>query len=487
MSIDQSKSKYCHIKIRNTELVALLETDYEFVCLAQLSVTLLKDFNYNQINNRRMSLGIEAVQCTAEQLELLKSACAAPCSMKRSGMIKRQDAERLVKSFLDDNQPLNLVKNLIIVVEHEFGWGCKGEFHTSLYNHSRAKCIRCLSCKIFLSPNKFTFHGHHRAGKTYNKRNTANLNLWRRHLKMINPTNDEIIRTTWDEIKASFHGFFLKRDKKSSNDQWSDNSDCDSNVDMELFKSISRKELCYLFYKMEEDVTDAKTSRRIERGKCNFCHYTYKDTKGHYGNFKTHIISQHKKIAELELKEYLGRRQSNKVDWILPQDQDESATEHSDYDHHYEPNEATTESRNFGQDDRSDKNTEPNQSLVFSANEMNVNTKQDSRIDTRTTSLTLYHHTHPKQMKFTKSLVKNLVINAGMSVSIVDTQGFKAFQSEIDIQLAPITSHDIATEFLPEFEKRVNTQVDKLLKNVDKITITCDIWTDRSLNTLLGR
>ncbi|XP_029159825.1 uncharacterized protein LOC114931855, partial [Nylanderia fulva] len=75
------------------------------LCLAQISNTLLKQFSYNEIHNRRVALGITCVQCTPVQLEILRRAGAMPVSSRRCGMITRREAERLCKSFLGDNAP----------------------------------------------------------------------------------------------------------------------------------------------------------------------------------------------------------------------------------------------------------------------------------------------------------------------------------------------------------------------------------------------
>ena len=40
----------------------------ERLCLAQISNTLLKEYSYNEIHNRRVALGITCVQCTPVQV-----------------------------------------------------------------------------------------------------------------------------------------------------------------------------------------------------------------------------------------------------------------------------------------------------------------------------------------------------------------------------------------------------------------------------------
>ena len=90
--------------------------------------------SYNEIHNRRVALGITCIQCTPVQLELLRRAGAMPVSSRRCGMITRREAERLVKSFLDDAAPPKLPEDFVFDVEHSCGWGCRGAFIPSRYN-----------------------------------------------------------------------------------------------------------------------------------------------------------------------------------------------------------------------------------------------------------------------------------------------------------------------------------------------------------------
>jgi hypothetical protein len=85
--------------------VSLVMDGKERLCLAQISSTLLKEFSYNEIHNRRVALGITCVQCTPVQLEILRRAGAMPVTSRRCGMITRREAERLCQSFLGDHAP----------------------------------------------------------------------------------------------------------------------------------------------------------------------------------------------------------------------------------------------------------------------------------------------------------------------------------------------------------------------------------------------
>lgn len=192
-------------------IVSLIIENQERLCLAQISNTLLKDFSYNEIHNRRVALGITCVQCTPVQLEILRRAGAMPVSSRRCGMITRREAERLCKSFLGDNSPPRLPEDFAFSVHHECAWGCRGAFMPSRYNSSRAKCIKCTVCGLFFSPNKFIFHSH-RTGPNakYVQPDAANFNSWRRHMKLSGTPQDEVVHA-WEDVKAMFNGGTRKR------------------------------------------------------------------------------------------------------------------------------------------------------------------------------------------------------------------------------------------------------------------------------------
>lgn len=179
--------------------------------MAQISNTLLKQFSYNEIHNRRVALGITCVQCTPVQLEILRRAGAMPVSSRRCGMITRREAERLCKSFLGDNSPPRLPDDFSFSVYHECAWGCRGQFLPSRYNSSRAKCIKCTYCGLFFSPNKFIFHSHRMGpGDKYIQPDAANFNSWRRHMKLSGVSPEEIV-FAWEDVKAMFNGGTRKR------------------------------------------------------------------------------------------------------------------------------------------------------------------------------------------------------------------------------------------------------------------------------------
>lgn len=196
--------------LHGVSIVCLTIEGKERLCLAQISNTLLKSYSYNEIHNRRVALGITCVQCTPVQLEILRRAGAMPISSRRCGMITKREAERLVKSFLEDNSPPKLPENFCFDVYHECGWGGRGKFEPSRYNSSRAKCIKCIYCNMYFSPNKFIFHFHKAPDAKYNHPDAANFNSWRRHLKLVAFDSEDVVHA-WEDVKAMFNGGSRKR------------------------------------------------------------------------------------------------------------------------------------------------------------------------------------------------------------------------------------------------------------------------------------
>ncbi|XP_030269269.1 SKI family transcriptional corepressor 1 homolog-B-like isoform X5 [Sparus aurata] len=191
-------------------IVCLVIDGKERLCLAQISNTLLKNYSYNEIHNRRVALGITCVQCTPVQLELLRRAGAMPISSRRCGMITKREAERLCKSFLGAHSPPKLPENFAFDVFHECAWGSRGSFIPARYNSSRAKCIKCSFCNMYFSPNKFIFHSHRTTESKYLQPDAANFNSWRRHLKLTDKKSEDI-NHAWEDVKAMFNGGSRKR------------------------------------------------------------------------------------------------------------------------------------------------------------------------------------------------------------------------------------------------------------------------------------
>ncbi|XP_070183325.1 uncharacterized protein [Littorina saxatilis] len=219
-------------------IVTLHVQGQERLCLAQISSSLLHEFSYNEIHNRRVALGITCLQCTPSQLEVLRRAGAMPVTSRRCGLITRREAERLVRSFIADVRPPRLPDNFTFRVRHQCGWGNEGVFVPARYNSSRAKCIRCVTCHVYFSPNKFIFHFHpsptppSSTSSTYRHPDAANFNSWRRHLELVHAgPDDERLLHAWEDVKAMFNGGCRRRVAMPSHSSSSPTTSLSSSAD----------------------------------------------------------------------------------------------------------------------------------------------------------------------------------------------------------------------------------------------------------------
>ena len=232
----ESLAQPSSILIRGHLMISLTIDGKERICLSQLSNSLLTNFSYNEIHNRRVALGINCLQCTPSQLELLRSAGAMPVSSRRCGMITRREAERLVRSFLDKTRPPSLPEKFAFDVQHRCGYGCRGTFSPARYNSSRAKCIQCALCGTFFSPNKFIFHSHKTAtSSVFLQAGNVNFNSWRRHISLVNPSNEDQLANAWEDVKSIFNSG--KRKRGSSNARgnfYDDEEEGDDEDDQEM-------------------------------------------------------------------------------------------------------------------------------------------------------------------------------------------------------------------------------------------------------------
>lgn len=198
------------ITLFGEKIVALSIDGKDRLCLAQISSTLLKEFSYNEIHNRRVALGITCVQCTPIQLEMLRRCGAMPSSSRRCGMITVREAERLCRSFLVDEQPPELPENYYFNIAHKINYGCRGRFVPARYVSSRAKCIECFYCGDYYSPNKFIFHSHKQPNvnnQHCNPPDSPNINSWRKHIDLDQAIeHEDSTKYAWEDVKSLFNG-----------------------------------------------------------------------------------------------------------------------------------------------------------------------------------------------------------------------------------------------------------------------------------------
>ncbi|TGZ66517.1 hypothetical protein CRM22_005275 [Opisthorchis felineus] len=247
---EQFTTELYEIELRGQRFVCIEMGGEQRLCLAQISSTLLKEYTYNEIHNRRVALGIVCVQCSPAQLEALRESGAMPPSSRRCGTITLREAERLIKSFLDEPEHPKLPENYVFDVVHHCGWGCYGQFLPARYNSSRAKCVRCNACQTYFSPNKFIFHSHPPQSPQaldsakYRHPDAANFNAWRRHLFLSQHHPPLNLIHAWEDVKAMFNGGNRKRSLHTLNSDDNTNDGCLTRNNVASFQiSILRSDI----------------------------------------------------------------------------------------------------------------------------------------------------------------------------------------------------------------------------------------------------
>ena len=92
---------------------------------------------------------------------------------------------------------------------------------------------------------------------------------------------------------------------------------------------------------------------------------------------------------------------------------------------------------------------------------------------------TLLGHKHPQQIRFTKSLVENLVAGCCLPMSVVENPCFRQFVADLNPRVMLPSRHHISYKLIPELRAEKLAAVQKHLSQVSFITLTMDFWTDR--------
>ncbi|KAK0141377.1 SKI family transcriptional corepressor 1 -B [Merluccius polli] len=124
-----NRTRVSETSLYGVPIVYLVIDGQERLCLAQISNTLLKNYSYNEIHNRRVALGITCVQCTPVQLEILRRAGAMP-SPPGVRHDHQTRGERLCKSFLGAHNPPKLRKISHLTSPTMCAWGSRGSIYT---------------------------------------------------------------------------------------------------------------------------------------------------------------------------------------------------------------------------------------------------------------------------------------------------------------------------------------------------------------------
>ncbi|CAF1583799.1 unnamed protein product [Rotaria magnacalcarata] len=100
-----------------------------------------------------------------------------------------------------------------------------------------------------------------------------------------------------------------------------------------------------------------------------------------------------------------------------------------------------------------------------------------------------YLSTDLRQVKLTESIVKDLIIECGLPISLVDQDGFNSFMATVDPMYSLLTRRQITRDKLPKLHDRMTMKLKALCNNAEYVSVTLDkklvrLITDNASNNL---
>lgn len=162
---DQSRSELSETLLEGEIISCFVVGGEKRLCLPQILNSVLRDFILPQINQVCDDLQIFCSRCNPEQLEVLKLSGILPSSAPSCGLMTKTDAERLCSALLHQRpgpppRHLEKIVTFSFKVYHECFGKCKGVCMPELFTDEDSRCIQCLECHGFFSPQKFVCHVH---------------------------------------------------------------------------------------------------------------------------------------------------------------------------------------------------------------------------------------------------------------------------------------------------------------------------------------
>ncbi len=97
----------------------------------------------------------------------------------------------------------------------------------------------------------------------------------------------------------------------------------------------------------------------------------------------------------------------------------------------------------------------------------------------------MYNHAHPRQKSITESIIKDLIISCNPPLTFVKNPSFRKFLSVADEKYCPI-SRSTVTRRISDQAAEKEADIKSRLQKADIVSVTVDIWTDKTMRGFLG-
>ncbi|KAL1249031.1 hypothetical protein QQF64_022349 [Cirrhinus molitorella] len=104
----------------------------------------------------------------------------------------------------------------------------------------------------------------------------------------------------------------------------------------------------------------------------------------------------------------------------------------------------------------------------------------------QTSQVQVYSASSSRQLAINQAIIQDLIIGCCLPLSIVENQHFRHFLHIIDERYIPIARSTITSKHIPQLVTRVKECIKSSLADQKFVSVTADIWSDRTLRSYLG-
>lgn len=98
----------------------------------------------------------------------------------------------------------------------------------------------------------------------------------------------------------------------------------------------------------------------------------------------------------------------------------------------------------------------------------------------------LYDANSPRQQEIHTAIIKDLLIGCTLPLSIVENQHFRHFLKVMDNKYTPIARKTITDKDIPLLVDQVKDSIKSKLQSQLSVSITADLWSDRTMRSFFG-
>jgi hypothetical protein len=91
-----------------------------------------------------------------------------------------------------------------------------------------------------------------------------------------------------------------------------------------------------------------------------------------------------------------------------------------------------------------------------------------------------------RQQQLDNSIIRNLIVDMSLPLSIVENESFNKFMQDVDPKYKVINRRDITRSHLPAAHAKCVKKIQEICAQASNVSLTLDIWTDRRMRSYFG-